>query len=152
MRTRFLAAAALVVLALSACVSVPPSENEGRVVELIELINDGSVEELVGQSHAPVFFDAELVVRRADIELMWSGLKDAGFEVSPVGFALEPATSSDFRRVADTFDMESFFSPDGFFPDDAGWVIVDSSAGQLMLLIGGSSGSLPLIFGIARVR
>lgn len=152
MRTRYLVAAVLTLVLLGACMSVPPSQNEGKVAELIEMINDGSVEVLVAQSHAPFFFDAEMLVRSADIELMWSGLRAAGFEVAPSGFAVEPATSSDYRQIADTFDMEAFFSPDGYFPDDAGWVVADSSTGELMILLGDRIGDLPVIFGIARVR
>ncbi len=48
--------------------------------------------------------------------------------------------------------MESFFSPEGYFPEDAGWVIVDSSSGQLLILLGDQIGRLPVIYGIARVR
>jgi len=150
MKTRYLAAAALAVLLLGACMTAPPSQNEGRVAEVMELINDGSVEALVNQSHVPFFFDAELLVRSTDIELMWSGLREAGFEVASAGFAVEPAGPADFPRVADTFDMESFFSPEGYFPEDAGWVVVDSSAGQLLILLGDHIGQVPVIFGIAR--
>ena len=150
MKTRLLAAAALAVLLLGACVTAPPSQNEGRVAEVIELINDGPVEALVDQSHVPFFFDAELLVRSTDVSLMWTGLREAGFEVAPAGFAVEPAGPADFRRIADNFDMESFFSPDGYFPEDAGWVVVDSSAGQLLILLGDRNDRLPVIFGIAR--
>ena len=79
MKTRLLAAAALAVLLLGACVTAPPSQNEGRVAEVIELINDGPVEALVDQSHVPFFFDAELLVRSTDVSLMWTGLREAGF-------------------------------------------------------------------------
>ena len=98
----------------------------------------------------PFFFDAELLVRSTDIELMWSGLREAGFEVASAGFVVEPAGPADFSRVADTFDMESFFSPEGYFPEDAGWVVVDSSVGQLLILLGDHIGRVPVIFGIAR--
>ena len=150
MKIRYLVAAALVVLLFGACMTAPPSQNEGRVAEVIELINDGSVEALVNQSHVPFFFDAELLVRSTDVDLMWSGLREAGFEIAPVGFAVEPAGPADYPRIADTFDMESFFSPDGYFPEGAGWVIVDSSAGQMLILLGDRIGRLPVIFGIAR--
>lgn len=150
MKTRYLAAAVLAVMLLGACVTAPPSQNQGRVAEVIELINHGSIEALVDQSHVPFFFDAELLVRSTDIDLMWSGLREAGFKVSPVGFAVEPAGPADYVRVADTFDMESFFSPVGYLPEDAGWIIVDSSAGQMLILLGDQIGRLPVIFGIAR--
>ena len=152
MKTRNMVATALAALLLGACVTAPPSQNEGRVADVIELINDGPIEALVDQSHVPFFFDAELLVRSTDVDLMWSGLREAGFEVSPVGFAVEPARPADYARVANSFDLESFFSPDGYLPDDAGWVIVDSSAGEVLMLLGDRNGRLPVIFGIARVR
>ncbi|MEE8442094.1 MAG: hypothetical protein V3S41_10250 [Spirochaetia bacterium] len=150
MKTLYLTGAALAVLLLGACVTAPPSQNEGRVAEVIALINDGSVEALVNQSHVPFFFDAELLVRSTDVALMWSGLREAGFEIEPIGYALEPAGPPDYRRIADTFDMESFFSPDGYLPDDAGWVVVDTSAGEMLILLGDRIDRLPVIFGIAR--
>lgn len=150
MKIRLLAAAALAAVLLGACATVPPSQNEGRVGELIGMINDASVDELAAQSHVPFFFDAELLVRTADVELMWDGLRNAGFQVSPSGFALEPAAPADFRRIASTFDIESFFSPDGYFPGGAGWLVADSSIGQVLVLLGEKSGRRPVIYGIAR--
>lgn len=150
MKTRDLTTTALAALLLGACVTAPPSQNEGRVAEVIELINDGSVQALVDQSHVPFFFDAELLVRSTDVDLMWAGFRDAGVEISPVGFAVEPAAPGDYSRIADTFDMQTFFSPDRYFPEDAGWVIADSSVGELLILLGDRNGRLPVIFGIAR--
>lgn len=150
MKLRLLAAAALVAVLLGACATVPPSQNENRVGELIGMINEASVRDLVEQSHVPFFFDAELLVRAADVELMWDGLRSAGFQIVPSGFALEPAAPADFRRIASTFDMESFFSPDGYFPGGAGWLVADSSIGQVLVLLGEKSGRTPVIYGIAR--
>jgi hypothetical protein len=150
MKKRFVVAGALAVLLLGACVTPPTSQNDGKVAEVIGLVNDGSAEDLVAQSHVPFFFDAELLVRSADIDLMWSRLRQSGFEVAPVGFVMEPAGPSDYARVANTFDLQSFFSPDGYLPDDAAWVVADSSVGEVLILLGDSDGPLPVIYGIAR--
>jgi hypothetical protein len=150
MKIRYLVTAALAVLLLGACMTPPASQNEGKVAHVIELINDGSVEDVVAQSHVPFFFDAELLVRSADVSLMWSSLRQSGFEVAPAGFVMEPAGPADYVRVADTFDMESFFSPGGYLPEDAAWIVADSSTGQLLILLGDGNGPLPVVYGIAR--
>jgi len=151
MKIQYGVAAVAAVLLLGACATTPPSQDEGKVAAVIELINNGAVEDLSAQSHVPFLFDAELLVRSTDIGLMWSGVRQTGLRIAPVGFVVEPAAASDYARIADTFDLQSYFGPEGYLPDDAAWVTADSSAGRLLVLLGGREGSLPLIYGIARV-
>ena len=150
MKIRYLAAAAVVLL--GACATVPPARSDRRAEELIDRINAGQIEWVLEQSHVPFFFDGELLVRSADVELLWQGLRESGFMIRPEGFALEPASPGDYRRVADTFDMQTFFSQDGAFPPDATWLVADSTIGELLILLGDRSSRLPVIFGIARVE
>jgi len=152
MKVRVLAASAIAVLLLGACATVPPSRNEGKVSDLIGMINDGPVADVVEQSHVPFFFDAELLVRTTDVDLLWTGLRDAGFRIESEGFALEPAGAADYVRISDSFDMQAFFGPDGYLPADAAWLLADSSAGKVLILVGDVYARLPVIYGIARVR
>jgi hypothetical protein len=150
MKLRYLALVAVVVL--GACSTVPGAKEDRSLVELIDLVNDGPVERVVAQSHVPLFFDGELLVRRADIEMLWSGLREQGLVINPRGFAVEPARRSDYVRVADTFDIETFFSPEGPFPDNATWIRAGSDFGEVQILVGDDLDGLPLIYGIARVE
>ena len=151
MKIRYLAAAAVVVL-LGACATVPPARDDRKVAELIDRVNAGPVDWALEQSHVPFFFDAELLVRSADVELMWQGLRESSLIVQPEGFSLEPARSGDYARIAETFDMQTFFSPEGSFPEEATWLLADSNLGQLLILLGDRSARLPVIYGIARVE
>ena len=146
-----LALIAVVALLAAACATVPPSQNLDRVSELIDMINSAPVESVVEQSGEPFLFDAELVVRTSDVELIWTGLRDAGVRISPEIASMSPVEPMDYRRVADTFDLQVYFSGDRYLPRDAAWVETDSSVGPVLLLLGGRSGQLPLIYGFVRV-
>ena len=138
------------VLLIGACATVPPSQNPSRVADLLTKINEADPGALVEQSHEPFLFTDELLARAADIEMVWSSIRDAGINFSQDGEPI-PAQSGDYHRIANTFDLEVFFSADGYFPPDATWVPVASSAGAFDLLIGGSRERLPIIYGIVRV-
>ena len=141
---------ALAVLLLGACASVPPSRNPGRVSDLVDMINTADPAALTGQSHVPFLFGTELVSRSADVEMVWTSLRDAGAAFVEEGEAMA-AQPGDYHRLANTYDLEVFFSLDGYLPDDATWVPLASSLGSFDLLIGGSAGRLPMIYGIVRV-
>jgi hypothetical protein len=153
MRTQHVAVALIVIVLFGACMSSPAATGAGDAYdEIIRLVNEAPVEDLVGQSHVPMIFDAELIVRTGDVELLWSGLRDTGFSVSRQDYLLQPARPGDHVRVADDFDMKSFFSPDHGFPAEARWIEAESSAGPVLLLLGEFQNGLPLIYGISRVR
>jgi hypothetical protein len=138
---------AAAVLVLGACVSVSPSLNPGRVSDLVDLINTADPAAIADQSHQPFLFTDELVARRADIEMIWATFHDADLLFAEEGETI-PAQPGDYLRIADTFDLEVFFSPNGYLPPDATWVPVATSAGSFDLLIGGSLNRLPVIYGI----
>lgn len=142
---------AAVVLFAAACATTPPAQDEQRVTELIDLLNSGPIESVIAQSSVPFLFDAELIVREGDVEFLWHGLRSANLVVAPVFDALVPVESSDFRRIADTFDLRTFFAENGYLPRDATWIETDSSIGPVLLILGGRGGQLPLIHGFVRV-
>lgn len=145
-----LAIVAVALIVLGSCLSAPPPADPFDGI--IDFINDASIEALVEQSHNPMVFDAELVVRSGDIELLWTGLRSSGFELSPAGYFVEPVQPGDHRRLADSFDMRAFFSPEAGFPSEARWIVADSSAGRILLLLGEFRNGLPTIYGVSRVE
>jgi hypothetical protein len=151
MRKFRLAMVVIAAIALGACLSAPSSVAGDPYDGIIDLVNDGSAEVLASQSSIPMFFDGELVVRVADIELVWAGLRSSGFEISQAGYVLEPATPADYVRVADTFDMKSFFSAGAGIPAESRWITADSSSGKVLLLLGEFRDGLPTIYGLTRV-
>jgi hypothetical protein len=140
----------IVVLLLGACAHLPPSQNPNRVAELIELVNTAEPGELAGRCQRPFLFHDELVAREADIELIWSSMREAGIQFAADGEPL-PAERGDYHRLAETFDLRVFFSGEGYLPDDAVWIPLATPAGAFDLLVGGESGRLPMILGIVRV-
>jgi len=142
--------AVVAVLLLGACASVPPSRNPGRISDLVEMINGSEPAELTAQSRIPFLFGTELVSRASDVEMIWSSLKDSGAIFSEEGETMA-AQSGDYHRLANSFDLEVFFSRDSYLPEDAMWVPLASPLGSFDLLVGGEEGRLPMILGIVRV-
>ena len=150
MRLRLVLAALAAVILISACATVPPSQQENRVAQLIDLINSDAtgIDEVVAQTNTPFLFQSELVVRSADVEIIWQRFRDEGVRFVPSAVPNRPASPSDYMNIADRFDLKVFFSSDGYVSDDAVWVTLDSSAGPFDLLIGGSENRLPMVLGL----
>lgn len=152
MRIRFAAAAVvgLAIMLIAGCVSAPSTANLPPGDRLLQLVNDDPVDKLVVQSSVPMFFDGELVVRRDDVELLWTGLREAGFEIAPSGYSIEPASAADYGLVAQTFDMESFFTSGDHVPDNAQWLVGSSSIGSVRVLFADGDDGQLVILGLAR--
>lgn len=156
MKTRYMAVASIAAFLIGACATAPSPGAGGAAAEapdgpppVIELLNQAEPTELAERSSVPFFFDAELIVRSADVELVWSGLREVGFEVPRQGHSFDSATPDDYRLVADTFDMAAFFAPGGPVTADAEWLVTDSSIGPVRILL--TVGPQPMILGIARI-
>jgi len=140
----------IVAASLAACLSAPSGPVADPYARIIDFINDAPEADLVDQTRLPMLFDAELVVLSGDVETVWAGLRLVNFEIGPDSYSLEPAASADYARIADSFDMRTFFSPEAGFPPDAMWIHADSSIGPVLILLGEIQDGLPLIYGITR--
>ncbi len=126
--------AAIVFFGVS-CATVPRSQNQSRVEDLIAELNTASVERLVELSARPFLLDGEIVVVERDIAMMWTNLRDVGFTfdgaaIEEVG-ALRP---DDYLAFGDTMDVRVWF--DKYTTDDAGLARVATTHGTFLIVTG----------------
>ena len=148
MKLRFLGAGLLVLL-LGACATVPPSYRDERVRQVVSLLIDAPIDAVVEQSSIPFLFTDQVVSSQADLVAVLGRFRATGVTLEPLSDAAAsdslvrpPRTGADSR-----FDVKVFYDR---LPDDARLVQVESSAGPLLLILGGERGRRPLIMGILR--
>lgn len=129
---------------LGACATVPPSQQEGRVVELIDRLNTYPVAELADQTGMPFLFVDQVLYAEADVLAVLARLREGELVVAPQIVTSVPA---DGAPEGARFDVGVFYDR---LPGDARHVLVESNAGELTLLVGGEGGGLPLLLGIRR--
>lgn len=145
MKIRFVGAA-LAVLLIGACATMPPSQNDEKVVTLVERFNTAPAEDLVSQARLPFLFQEQVLYAEADLQAVLYRVKEAGLVLDPQ-FVSPPAVP---QRPADPrFDVGVFYDE---LPEDARLVIVESNAGPVSLIVGGEADRLPLLLGIVRGR
>lgn len=145
MRIRVIASV-FAVLLLGACATVPPSQVDEKVVELIDAVNTRPVDELPGYTGMPFLFGDQVLYAQADVSAVLERARDAGLVIAPVivGSASAPEKPADAR-----FDVGLFYDR---LPPDARLILVDSKAGELSLIVGDESNGLPRLLGLVRGR
>lgn len=143
MRARTLGVIALV-LVLGACATIPPSQDDAKVLELIDLFNQSTATAIVDQTSLPFLFQGEVLYATADVEAVLGRLKSNGLSLTTqiVGVSDSVSVGADARFATTVFGDE--------LPDDAREVLVPSTAGTLSLIVGGEANGLPLLMGIQR--
>ena len=145
MRIRLIGAAVAVLL-LGACASVPPSARDERVVQLIDLFNTVAAEDLAGNLGTPFLFEDEVLSAGADTVAVLARTQEAGLVIAPfvVARSDEPAAPDGAR-----FDVAVFYDR---LPEDARLVVAESNAGDVTLIVGGEADGLPRLLGLKRGR
>jgi hypothetical protein len=145
MRIRLIGAATAVLL-LGACATVPPSSDDAKVVELIDLFNTVAAEELVGYVGVPFLFDDEVLATESDVVAVLARVQEAGLVVAPVitGDSDDPSAPADAR-----FDVGVFYER---LPDDARLILAESNAGDVALIVGDEADGLPQLLALFRGR
>ena len=149
MKRRLLWIAIAVVIAagvLGACATVPPAQQEGRVVELIDRLNTVPVEEFLPQTGLPFLFVDQVLYAESDVLAVLERLRAGDLVVAPGVVGSFPAGEP---PEGARFDVTIFFDR---LPDDARLVLVESNAGELTLIVGDEENGLPLLLGIERGR
>jgi hypothetical protein len=148
MRIRFGVVAVLVLagLLLGACATVPPSQQDERVIELIDLFNTLPAEELAVYTGLPFLFDEQVLYSQADVTAVLARLREAGLIVAP---EITGSTGSITAPAGCRFDVGVFYDR---LPSDARLVIAQSNAGDLSLIVGDQTEGLPRLLGIVRGR
>jgi hypothetical protein len=138
--------AALAVLLIGACATVPPSQKDDKVLELVDRFNTVPSGDFVANSGLPFLFGDQVLYAESDLEAVLRRAKEAGLVLTPqiVGSTDVPPRPADAR-----FDVGVYYDE---LPEDARLVIVESTAGAVSLIVGGEGGRLPLLLGLVRGR
>lgn len=141
---RTVAWALVVVALLAGCATIPPSQDEDRVVALVGFVDEEPVDSVVSQSRIPFLFQDQIIYSQADLSAVLTRLRAGGLTLAPESAQIDmyPVFSGDLR-----FDQQVFADE---LPEDARVVTVSSSAGTIELLVGGSQDGMPLLLGIQR--
>lgn len=132
---------------LASCASVPYAQKENDVLKLINLINEGKVNEVEGLSPAPFVLDTETLYLEDDVMTMWSNLKDASFVMSGAKFvSTEPVNADSWKQFADTYDMKNYFGK--YTGKDSSIVTIETSEGRYVLLLERKVSGYPRIRGL----
>ncbi len=140
------AAVVAVAILIGACATVPFSDRDDRVIELIDLFNTALPSDFVEQSGVPFLLNDQVLYAESDLVAVLNRLREGGLLIAP-----RIASRQEIVPVpADArFDVGVFFD---HLPDDARAVVVASNAGDVTLIVGGEANRLPMLFGLVRGR
>jgi hypothetical protein len=139
-------AASLAALLLSACSSVPPSQNEGRVERLVEELNTADEDRIMKLSALPFLLDGETVAREEDLRTLWRNLRSSGFTFADAEIQeIRPIGPESDRTFAEDPEALAFFKK--HTGKGAATVRLKTSRGVFTLLTGGRTVFLPKIYG-----
>lgn len=141
------AAAAIMVFALSSCATMTAPLKESSVSAITDALNNGSAQKLVHMSFHAFAFDSEVFDRGEDITALWHGLVKAGLKAQPGQPTDSPVTAASYTLFADSTMMKLFFKR--YVPADARILQIPTNLGELMILAANSKTAEPVIFGIA---
>ncbi len=145
MRLRLAAVAAVAIL-LGACATIPVTERDARVIEVIDRFNTVEPSDFITQSGVPFLFNDQVLYAESDLVAILDRLREGGLVIAPRVIANDPArpASADAR-----FDVQVFHDR---LPPDARFVTVPSNAGDVTLILAGEANRLPMLVGLVRGR
>ena len=138
--------ALLAVLLLASCATVPPSRQDEKVYEVIDLFNTLPAEEFAVYAGVPFLFGENVLSTESDVIAVVERVKESGLVIAPEIVGEADALSA---PAGARFAVEVFYDR---LPEDARLVIVESTAGELTLFLGGEAERLPQLMGIVRGR
>ncbi|MFP4114879.1 MAG: hypothetical protein ACOC2Y_09130 [Spirochaetota bacterium] len=138
--------AGLVIALLASCATVPPAQQDDRVIEMIDIFNTLPAQEFAEYAGVPFLFDEQVLYSSSDVTAVLDRAREAGLIVAPqiVGSAPAGAAPEGAR-----FDVGLFYER---LPEDARYVVVESTADVVTLIMGGEVDGLPQLLGIVRGR
>ncbi|MCA1754701.1 MAG: hypothetical protein LC641_08405 [Spirochaeta sp.] len=144
---KYIAIVAFFTVVFSACQTVPVPQREGRIRAIVEIITTAPVEEVVDYSRTPFAFDSELLVLESDLDLLWTGLRDAGFDLEGAEILqITPLTEDSYAEFAMSYEMRTFFEE--YLSADGALVRVRNGSGEYLLLLDDSRNRTPLLYGM----
>jgi len=136
----------LVLIGLTSCSTVPPSQNPGRIQGLIKALNTEPVERLLEHSNRPFLLDGEIIIREADMEALWQNLRNAGFTfLNAEILSVNPVGPESYRLFGTSKDAEFFFKK--YVPKDGAIAEIGTEYGTFYLITGNHTWFTPKIIG-----
>ena len=146
-RVRWTLALGVLLAVLGACATVPPAQNEDRVEELIDVINELDADRMLAQSGRPFLFDSEIVPMANDVYIMWRNIYNAGFSMPNAQIeSLEPVNAETYTRYGDGDEMRAYFQR--ALPDDAAIARIRAQHGTFELILGDQHNGMPAVYGL----
>ncbi len=137
----------IVAVVLAACQTVPVPQREGRIRAVVDIITTAPVEEVVAYSQTPFVFDSELLVLESDLDLIWTRLRAAGFDLKDAEIVqISPLTADSYAEFAESYEMRIFFEE--YLSADGAVVRVRNGSGEYLLLLDDSRKRTPLLYGL----
>lgn len=137
----------IVAVVLAACQTVPVPQREGRIRAVVDIITTAPVEEVVAYSQTPFAFDSELLVLESDLDLLWTRLRAAGFDLKDAEIVqISPLTEDSYAEFAESYEMRIFFEE--YLSADGAIVRVRNGSGEYLLLLDDSRKRTPLLYGL----
>jgi len=142
---------AAIIAVLSACASVPPSQNEKRVEQLVAELNGADIDRIMELSALPFLLDGETVAREQDLRILWTNLKASGFSFAEAVIEeIREIGPTSYRSFSDDPEVVAFFKK--HTAKGAALVELSTRYGRVYLLTGSKVGRIPKIYGFAAVE
>jgi hypothetical protein len=134
----------LLLVAVVGCATFNPKEEERGLSAVISLLNKGDGDALAELSSIPFLFDAEILLVKQDVEILWKNAVKAGFTIAnPRIVDIEPADTGMAKLFSDSMEVEVFFKK--YIPKRAVFARVQSDSGTYLFILGDHVGGLPTI-------
>ncbi|GAB1482092.1 hypothetical protein MASR2M78_09070 [Treponema sp.] len=137
---------AAIIAVLAACTSVPPSQNEKRVEQLVVELNSADIDRIMELSALPFLLDGETVAREQDLRMLWTNLKAAGFSFADASIAeIREIGPSSYKSFSEDPEVLAFFKKHS--AKGAALVELSTRYGKVYILTGSKVGRIPKIYG-----
>jgi hypothetical protein len=138
----------LFLLLIFSCSSVPHNQRDKKLDKIISLINSGDTEKLLKVSSVPFLFDGEILLKTADVKLVWSGLKKNSYKIKNYTYVRKAYTSKekDYSLFSDSREVKIYFNK--YLSDKSSIIAVKTADGEMLLLLDGKKAGYPVIRGI----
>lgn len=135
---------------LSSCSTLPPSQNLGNIKKLIQALNTEPVDQLMKRSGRPFLLDGEIIIREADLKVLWQNLRDNKFSFDEADIvAVHPVQPETQLLFGNSKDVHFFFKK--YIPKDGAIVELNTTYGTFYLITGDRTWFTPKIIGFTSV-
>ncbi len=143
----YIIASLLIVLFTGACATVPPAQNEARVDELVDVVNELDAERMLEQSARPFLFDSEIIELSNDLYVMWRSVYNSGFSLPNASIeSIREVNSDTWREYGESLEMRAYF--ERHLPEDATIARIRAQQAGFDLILGDERNGLPKVYGL----